>query len=235
MANIINFDKYVKNESKAKNWNNETLQNFSRTIIYGMTGSGKTNLLLNLIFNNKGGCQMYYDRVYLYAKNLEQPKYVMMQKRFEKIEAKVSKKVGIEFKMFFTANKLEDVLPVDAMDPDYSNICIFDDFITEKNLKKSCIVDYWIRSRHKHCSCIFLSQSFTTIPKDIRINTDYLILFRVNNKKELDRIYADTVRGITKEDFIRIFNNVISKDPYGFITVDNLTMDPERKVRAYLL
>ena len=45
-------------------------QNF-RMLICGPSGSGKTNLLVDMI------CRplLYYDKIYLYAKNLDQSKY----------------------------------------------------------------------------------------------------------------------------------------------------------------
>ena len=41
-----------------------------RMLICGPSGSGKTNTLLHMILN-----LLYFDKVYLYAKNLEQSKF----------------------------------------------------------------------------------------------------------------------------------------------------------------
>ena len=62
---MINFDDYV-NENKTrhkKNWP-------YRILIIGGSGSGKTNLLLNLIEN-----QPDIDKIYLYAKDSYEAKY----------------------------------------------------------------------------------------------------------------------------------------------------------------
>ena len=42
----------------------------SRMLVCGPSASGKTNTLMHMIYN-----LLYYDKVYLYAKNLEQSKY----------------------------------------------------------------------------------------------------------------------------------------------------------------
>ena len=53
----------ITTESDDKNWP-------YRTLITGTTGSGKTNALLTLIKKNSN----VIDNIYLYAKDLEEPK-----------------------------------------------------------------------------------------------------------------------------------------------------------------
>ena len=68
---IINFDNYV-NENKTKlntNWPYIPDHPYI-TLIIGGSGSGKTNLLLNLIEN-----QPDIDKIYLYAKHPYESKY----------------------------------------------------------------------------------------------------------------------------------------------------------------
>ena len=68
---MINFDEYV-NENKTehnKNWP-YTPDHPYRILIIGGSGSGKTNLLLNLIEN-----QPDIDKIYLYAKDPYEAKY----------------------------------------------------------------------------------------------------------------------------------------------------------------
>ena len=51
-----------------------------RMLLCGPSGSGKTNTLMHMIYN-----LLYYDKVYLYAKNLEQSKYRDMIDMFQPI------------------------------------------------------------------------------------------------------------------------------------------------------
>ena len=69
---MINFDDYV-NENKTirnKNWPYIPDNPYRIKIIMGDSGSGKTNLLLNLIEN-----QPDIDKIYLYAKDPYGVKY----------------------------------------------------------------------------------------------------------------------------------------------------------------
>ena len=68
---MINFDNYV-NENKTKHNENwlYILDKLYRILIIGGSGSGKTNVLLNLIEN-----QAAIDKIYLYAKDPYEAKY----------------------------------------------------------------------------------------------------------------------------------------------------------------
>ena len=48
---------------------------------------------------------------------------------------------------------------------------MLDDYVCEKNQRQ--IVDYFIQSRHKNGSVIYLSQSFYKTPRDIRLNCSH--------------------------------------------------------------
>lgn len=110
MSLIINYDEFVNGHRKARNDSPRTIQNFSRTIILGMTGSRKTNVLFNLLFNLK--VKVTYTRVYLSCRNLNESKYVFMV--FEKIKKKSVNDLDWYAKLF--AN---NVIPVDELDSDY--------------------------------------------------------------------------------------------------------------------
>ena len=55
-----------------------------KTLIIGGSGSGKTNALLNLINEQNDDI----DKIYLYAKDLSEPKYEYLIKKSENAEAK---------------------------------------------------------------------------------------------------------------------------------------------------
>ena len=68
---MINFDEYTNENKINQNPNWPCIPDHSyRILIIGGSGSGKTNTLLNLIEN-----QPDIDKVYLYVKDLYEPKY----------------------------------------------------------------------------------------------------------------------------------------------------------------
>ena len=79
---MINFDNYT-NENKAEHnlkWS-YTPDHPYRMLIVGCSGSGKANVLLNLIYN-----QPDIDKIYLYTKDLYEAKYQHLINQREKVE-----------------------------------------------------------------------------------------------------------------------------------------------------
>ena len=63
---MLNLDKIINNKNEDKDWP-------FRMLIIGPSGSGKTNTLLHLINNLNKTTPI--DKIYLYAKDLGEPKY----------------------------------------------------------------------------------------------------------------------------------------------------------------
>ena len=171
-----------------------------RMLMAAPSGGGKTNLLFHMLTKPL----LYYDRLYLYAKNLEQEKYQNLMKTFEPI----SKEVGYDI---LVCNN-DEITPVENMEDNGQCLVIFDDFICEKNQKP--LIDYFIRGRHKNCSVIYLSQSYYKTPKDIRLNCSHFCVYDFPSSNERNLISREL--GVNKEDYIQA-----TKKPYSFLYVDN--------------
>ena len=130
-------------------------------LICGPRGCGKTNTLMHMLHQ-----LLHYDKIYLFSKNLEQPKYQELLKTFQPI----SEEVG--YQVIQTSN---DEIPfLDELNDDNQKLVVFDDFVCERNQKP--LIEYFIRSRHKNCCVIYLSQSYYLTPKDIRLNCSHFCI-----------------------------------------------------------
>ena len=98
-----------------------------RMLICGNSGSGKTNLLYHILMKPS----VYYDQIHLYGKNLEQEKYRHMIKELNDF----SNEVGYDI-IFYSNDEI--TLVTKRIDPDSQTIEISDDFVREKNEKKTC-------------------------------------------------------------------------------------------------
>ena len=101
------------------------------------------------------------------SKNLEQPKYTRLLKKF----APISTECGYEA----IESSNDEIIPVSELSDENQKLIIFDDFLCEKNQKP--LVEYFIRGRHKNCSVIYLSQSYYLTPKDIRLSCSHFCIF----------------------------------------------------------
>ena len=156
---MINFDEYT-NENKRKhnpNWPYIPDHPY-RILIIGGSGSGKTNALLNFINN-----QPDIDKIYLYAKDLYEPKYQFLINKTESIGLKHFKdpKAFIKY-----SNDMHDVYKnIDDYNPDRENkiLNIFNDMIADMiNIKKlnSIVTELFIRGRKPNISLAFITQSY---------------------------------------------------------------------------
>ena len=96
---------------------------------------------------------VYYDKIILYAKNLEQHYYQELTRRFEKI----AEKLGADIEDLQVSN--QEVEDLDNVPNNGQKIVIFDDYICSQQ-DQSSIAKYFIGGRHKKVSVIYLSQSY---------------------------------------------------------------------------
>ena len=67
-------------------------------------------------------------------------------------------------------------------------------------------------------SLVFITQSYYSVPKDVRLYSTHLIM-KINNKRELQNIAINHSADIDYNDFIKIFREC-TKEPYNFLTID---------------
>ena len=165
-------------------------------MIIGPSGSGKTNYLLNSIQKDNN----IIHKIYLYVKDLEEPKYQLLINKREK--------AGINFHNDPTAfieysNSMDDIL--DNIE-DYNKkrkrkiLIIFDDMfchVVSDKKAQQILKDSFVRCIKLNISLSFLTQSYFSVPKDVRLNCTHYIIFKLNNKRELQNIAISHSADIT--------------------------------------
>ena len=100
---IPNYDSGEKSNNGFKRLYGYMPKNTFRMLLAGNSGSGKTNLLSHIL-----QCPLiYYDQIHLYAKNLDQDKYVNL---IDKMNG-ISEQVG--YPVLITSN--DEITPVDQL------------------------------------------------------------------------------------------------------------------------
>ena len=121
---IPNFDKKETTNNFKQLYHYMPDRSF-RMLICGKTGCGKTNTVLHMLIKPL----IYYDKIFLYSKNLEQEKYTHLSEILERI-AKVNK-IQID-ETFHRSN--EDIKPISDIEEDRNQkVVIFDDYVCEKH------------------------------------------------------------------------------------------------------
>ena len=167
-------------------------------MIIGGSGSGKTNALLNLI--NK---QDDIDKIYLYAKDLSEPKYEYLIKKLEDAGIKHINNLNTFIEC---SNTMDDVYEnIHDYNPNRRRkiLIVFDDMIPDilTNKKFQTIVrELFMRCRKLNISLVFISQSYFSVSKDVRLNSTHLIM-KINNRRELQNIAINHFGDIDYKDF----------------------------------
>ena len=175
-----------------------------RAVICGVSGSGKTNALLNLI--SKLNC---WDRYYLYVKLMgDDPLYDEVL--VPKLQA-VERRHDTDILMVYSAT-LDDLPDIETpateggINSDYQNFIVFDDMLDEDARSLNKISAYFTKMRKKNCSLVFIGQDYFQTPRAIRRNCNLFIMTMSVSENDLRQIHQDLARELTFEVFRKMFH-----------------------------
>ena len=179
---MINLDSITNENNKEHNEKWPYIPDHPyRILIIGGSGSRKTNILLDLIKE-----QDDIDKIYLYAKDLSESKYKFL----------IKKREDVGTNHFNDPNAFIECS--NTMDDAYTNIndynpsrkrkilIVFDDMIADIMTSKkfqSIINELFIRCRKLNISLVFTTQSYFSVPKDVRLNSTHYLIMKINTKE----------------------------------------------------
>ena len=179
---MTNLDSIIKEKNKIYNEKWTYIPDHPyRILIIGGSGSGKTNTLLNLINEQKD-----IDKIYLYAKDLSEPKYEYLIKNCENAGIK---HLNDSNAFIECSNTMDNVYEnIDDYNPNRKRkiLIVFDDMIADimTNKKFQAIIkELFIRCRKLSISLVFITQSYLSVPKDVRLNSTHYFIMKINNKR----------------------------------------------------
>ena len=159
---MFNLDT-VTSKKDNKNWP-------YRMLIIGPSGSGKTNALLNLIQQDNN----FIDKIYLYAKYLEEPKYQPLIEKRENAGIKNLNDPNAFIKYSNTMDDVYDDINGYNLKRKRKVLIVFDDMIADiiTNKKFQAIIkELFIRCRKLNFSLVFITKSYFSVPKEVRLNS----------------------------------------------------------------
>jgi len=194
----INFYSNIK-QTKVHNPNYEIhkIELPFRMLICTASGGGKTNFLMNLI----------------YQMNNTFHKIIIITKEEELLYTHLADKLKDGIEIYYGGQVPE----FEKMDKGQNGLVVFDDMVLTKNNK---IGEMFIRGRKLGYSSIYISQSFFATPKLIRQNVNYVALGRGMIKRDLRLVLSEFSINLTIDQLEHIYNE-ITKTPMQFMLVDN--------------
>ena len=217
---MINLDSITNESNEEHNENRPFIPDHPyKILIIGGSDSGKTNALLNLIKE-----QDDIDKIYLHTKDLSEPKYEFLIKKHKDVGIKYCNDPNtfIEY-----SNRMDDVYENnDDYNPSRKRkvLIAFDEMIADiiANRKfQATIKELFIRCRKLNISFVFITQSYCSAPKDVRLNSTHYLILKINNRKELQNIAINHSANNYYNDFVRIYREC-TRNPYSFLTIDTM-------------
>ena len=93
-------------------------------------------------------------------------------------------------------------------------LTVFDDIITDMNNNKKfnlVVTELFIRIRKLNISIVFITQSYSNVPKEIRVNATHAFIMKMPNKKKLQLFVLNQSPGVDFKDSINIYKKYTAK------------------------
>lgn len=201
-----------------------------RWILLGSSGSGKTNLLKNIVFNKKEfGYGSYFDEIYAWIGNKDD---------YDFFKRKIKQRNIKNIKLFrdFDPERLtnlwneikhdeEEEEEDDEEEQPNRILLIFDDMILQgisSRGKFGVLDDIFIRGRHFGVSLIISTQKYSMLNQNMRKdNCTNISVFYPMNEEELKSIWQENITSTNKKNFLQCFLNNCCKK-YSFMNIDKM-------------
>ena len=162
------------------------------------------------------------DQIYAYARDLSKPKYEYLIKKREDVGIKHVNDINPFIECSNTMDDFyEHINDYNAIRK-RKKIIVFDDMIADimgNKTFQAIIKELFTRCRKLNISLVFITQSYFSVPKDVRLNSTHYSIMKINNKRELQNIAINHSADIDYQDFIKIYREC-TKEPYNFLTID---------------
>ena len=101
-------------------------------------------------------------------------------------------------------------------------LIVFDDMIADSMTNKkiqAILKELFIGCKKVNISLVFITQSYFSVPKDVKLNSTHYLIKRINNRKKLQNIVINHSVDIDYNDFMRIYREC-TRETYSFLTMD---------------
>ena len=211
---MINLDSITNENNKKRNeqWP-YILDHPYRIIIISGSGSGKTSALSNLINE-----QNDIDNIYLYVRELSEPECEYLIKKRKDAGIKHVSNPNAFIKRSNTMDDVYENINNYNLTREIKNLIVFDEMIANIMTKRrfqAVIKELFIRCRKLNIALVFITQSYFSVPKDLRLNSTHYLIMKINNRRELQNVSTDHSAGVNYQDLKKSYREC-TKEPFYF-------------------
>ena len=199
----------------------------SSVCLSGRSGSGKTNLLLNML-TRQDMLKDYYHYILVFSPTAG--KYddtyralkIPEENFIEEFDSEVFERLIDSRKKLIEEKGIKWVAK-------NSRVCIIlDDVIANRDfLQSSTALKLFSLLRHYLCSIYIMIQSYTKLPRALRLNCNATYIFPAS-QSEIEVLKDEvTPAGLTKKQFEKVIEHA-TKEPYNFLSINNHAKQGQR-------
>lgn len=182
MVNIEVYEPKNNDDKKLKHVNPNVFMPPMRIILVGFSGSGKSNYMKNMLYNQQFGYKKYYDEIYIFCGSVDDcQEYERLAKKH-----RMSKKLRVisddlDFQQI--EDLYDDIEMENAENGNQTRVLfVFDDHITTKGFssraKMGVLDKVFVKGRHANISVIISTQKYRALNNNMRMtNATGLTIF----------------------------------------------------------
>lgn len=197
-----------------KNYKKHLIKPCKMIIILGKTGAGKSTALLEFLSRK----QEFVEIIIFTGSTTDEPLYKNLEEHIEGIQ------------LIDDPDQLPELKDYDEEDKSVERLMVFDDMINSSKKDKLKMQKWFNSSRKYGFTCVVLAQNFSDVPIQMRRNTSYFMLFRLNDANSISTILRTTADGVPLQTLKDIYYSVTSK-PNTFLTIDLTESNPVLRFR----
>lgn len=198
-----------------KNFSKHMIKPCSMISIIGSTGAGKTTAVVEFLSRKNDA---FTRIIYFSGSSTDEPLLNFLQSRIDGLE------------LIEDPDELPELTDMNDEDKKEEKLIIFDDFINLKP-KDKVKIQKWFNSARKYgFTCIALSQNYTDEPIQMRRNTQYWLIFRLNDMNTINNILKNHNNNGDDKELVKQAYFESTREPKNFFTLD-LTPNSEARYR----
>ncbi len=123
----------------------------------------------------------------------------------ESVDVPIYKYLKQNCPLITISEKLEDLKSIDDFDTNQKHLVCFD--CVQNLIQNKEMHDFWLRSRTRNISIIWMDHNVLNIPRSIRQLSNYTVLYNVHSKRDVSILkHSDVIRDdLTVEGLSNIF------------------------------
>ena len=204
-----------------------------RSIILGPSGSGKSVLLQNMIYDIYKGC---FEKIFIISPTIHIDKSWSPIKKYMTEQLKMNPEKEHCFMDTYDQKKLDEIVETQEKvanymkDQNYKSVyqilIVLDDVADNPALTRhdKLLHSLYLRGRHSFISTIVSTQVLTSLSPIIRKNITQLYTYRLRNYRDLETRLEELSALVDKKTLVEIYHEA-TKEKHSFLYIDLMETD----------